>query len=113
MAGSAVLDPRITKIVEGWWRRAGDARVIGRIRVAFQALQVDLRPVEHPGIGRAVRLVAAVAALLPNRSMFKDERAALVAVTLEASRFVRAGGGEGVCQRFAMRIVTVGALDGA
>ena len=45
---------------------------------------------QHSRIGRAVRLMTGRAAFKPHRTVLESERAALVAMAIQASRFVRA-----------------------
>ncbi len=96
------------------------AKVTGSI-VTFQTKGEDLRPLEQPCIHAAMRNVAGVATINTNSGMFKDERPALVDVTLHARFFVL----EGMCHHAgprahavgwrvcSVRIVTIGALHEA
>lgn len=87
MAGGAVAVARRNQVV-GRRRHTAQAPALGRrlkIGMALQAEQEDFLTDQHPGIYRAVRLVARCTAIGLKRSVFEDEGPSFVAVTIHAS----------------------------
>src|SRR5690349_5932912 len=86
VANGAVLEARASQIMQ--CRRHGtqcaiDGRAGSRkIGVAFHADEPNLRPGEHARIGGTVRLMARRTALQSHGSMFENEGASLIAMTL-------------------------------
>lgn len=113
MASGTVANPWITQIVERRRGAGAHAWAAAGVAVALQALQVHLGSVEEPGIGRTVRLMAGVATFLANRCVFEDKRAAQVAMALDAAWLVGAGGGLVAGESTTVRVVAIGATDGA
>src|SRR5690349_8701864 len=98
MAKRALLEPRRPHVVNGR-RRIAERAVRGRVRpgkvgVALQADEADLRARQHAWVGGPVRLMAGGAGLGFDRRVLEDERAAFVAMTLEAGRLVGIDGAE-------------------
>ncbi len=56
--------------------------------MAFQADEANVGSGEHPRVRRAMRLVTCRAAFKPERRMLEGERPALIAMALEAARFI-------------------------
>lgn len=113
VAGCAVADARIAKVMEGWGRAAGSSSRSETIGVAFQTLQMDFGPREHAGIGRAVRLMAGPAAFLAYGRMLKNKRPAEAAVAIEAAGFVRGNGRQMIRQCTAVWVMATRAFDAA
>src|SRR5579872_3166065 len=89
MAHRAVLiawRPQVVK--RGRYHARNGALHPGEAGVTLQALGANFMPHQHAGIRRPVRLVAAGAALEPDRRVLVSEGAALVAVAIETPRLV-------------------------
>src|SRR5579864_746433 len=78
--------------------------------MAFQAQQVDLRPLEQARIGRTVRRVAGDAAFRLHRFVLESEWACLVSMALEANLVLGGGGTQLLGQEAAVLVMTIGAL---
>ena len=117
VANGAVLEARASQIMQ--CRRHGTQCAIDgragfrKIGVAFHADEPNLRPGEHARIGGTVRLMARRTALQSHGSMFENEGASLIAMTLEAARLVGIHRLNGFRQEGSMRIVAVHAGHGA
>jgi len=77
--------------------------------VALQAQQVHLAARQQPRILRAMRHVAALAALAAQRGMFKDEWPGLLRVTFQANGSLRRSAAQLRWRHSAMLIVAIGA----
>ncbi len=84
MTDGAIAEPSGPNIVKGRWL-AG--RYAWGHAVAFQAQLYHLGPKQHPGIKRAMRLVAGLASILLEGSMLKDKRALLIGMAGETAFF--------------------------
>ncbi len=118
MACGAVLIARIGQVMRS---SQGENAVrlapkIARAIVAFQAYREHHGPLQHARVRRAVRHMAAPAAVYPDRRVLEYEGAALIGVTIQTRLFVSFGlhrhpglsrhapaGSKG-----AMRIMTIG-----
>lgn len=78
-----------------------------QIRVAFEANQPDVLPDQHFCIGRAVRHMAALAALIAHGGMLEGEWPALVAVAVETARLIGVGHAHQAGLEAAVRIMAV------
>ena len=100
VADRAVLVTGRSQIVKRRRDRAGQNAAVlhrggadgGQIRVALQTVEAHLMPVQHAGIGAAVRFVAGIAALELHGRVLERERTAFIAMTFEAARLIRREG---------------------
>jgi hypothetical protein len=106
-----VLDPGTAQIMEGGRRAAQRAGLGTDIGVAFQTLQPHLLPGQHARIRRTVRLMTGSAPFHAHRGMLECERAAFVAVTSEATGFVRGDRAERAVDLASVRIMAIDAAN--
>src|SRR6266849_3367658 len=91
VAYRAVLEARCSEVMQRRRDAAdydslrGDNRQVG---MALQADVTDLMTHQHARVRRSMRFVARSAAFQPHRRMLENERAALVAMALQAARLV-------------------------
>ena len=97
----------LSLIVKG--RSARDRR-IDRKGVTFEAKQVGLAPLQQPRVRRAVRNMAAPAALRLDGAMLEDERPSLVRVTFEAKNILRRSRPQLFRNKAAVLVVTISTL---
>jgi hypothetical protein len=79
--------------------------------MTLQALQVGLGALQHPGIGRAVRLMAGLATLCLDRQMFEDKWPGFVHMALKADLVLVRSGPQLLWEEPSVLIVAVGALN--
>ena len=91
MAAGAVTverEPQIMKARGCGAERSTSIVECGCIGVAFQAEPAHFWPIQEPGVGRAMILMAGTATFHTNGGVLEGEGATLVGVALEAARFI-------------------------
>jgi hypothetical protein len=116
MTDRAVSKAGRSQIVERWGHNSQSGVRFRRHRqvgVAFKTHQPYYLPGQHTWIGRAMRLVASATTLKPHGRVLERKWTALVAVAVEASRFIGTERLHHCRLDTAMRIVAIDAGHGA
>jgi hypothetical protein len=112
----AILKPRGSEIVKRGWN-AAQLRVLwiwhGDVGVALQTNLALFVTHQHPGIRRAVRLMASGTTFQPHGRMFENKGSAFIAVAGEASGFIAEGRLHAIGAECGVRIVAIHAGHGA